>query len=98
MRSLIERVETVLSGESQSVAADDSGESDAAMGTHPEDGRARDAGIETGTDAPARTLDLPSVETLRERASTTSGESAPGSTEASMPEARVASGGRDRAS
>jgi cell division protein ZapA (FtsZ GTPase activity inhibitor) len=80
MRSLIERVETVLVGETPSQAAD------AAEDIVPEDSK------------PVRTLDLPSVEALRDRTTASSGESGAGSAEESMPEARVASGGRERAS
>jgi len=80
MRSLIERVETVLGREIEDTAGD-AGEA--------ESGDERES---------ARTLDLPSVEALRDRAAASSEESEAGSTDAPIPEARVAAGGRERAS
>ncbi len=50
------------------------------------------------SDAASKTLDLPSVEALRERSGGASAQNDAESTEEPMPEARVASGGRDRAS
>ena len=78
MRSLIERVETVLAGEPSSSAA--AAQVDA-------------EGVES-----TRTLDLPSVESLSDRTSGASGASHEEAAEESMPEARVASRGRERAS
>ena len=83
MRSLIERVETILGRES--VAEARSVESDRSQA----EGEERES---------ARTLDLPSVESLRDRATASSDTSAADSTEAPIPEARVAAGGRERAS
>ena len=83
MRSLIERVETILGRES--VAEARSVESDRSQA----EGEERES---------ARTLDLPSVESLRDRATASSDASAADSTEAPIPEARVAAGGRERAS
>jgi len=83
MRSLIERVETVLGREIEDTAGD-AGEA--------ESGDERES---------ARTLDLPSVEALRDRAAASSEESEEseaGSTDVPIPEARVAAGGRERAS
>jgi cell division protein ZapA (FtsZ GTPase activity inhibitor) len=48
--------------------------------------------------APARTLELPSVESLQERAAGNSSVSLSNAENDAIPEARVASGGRDRAS
>lgn len=80
MRSLIERVETVLGREIEDTAGDAS---------ESESGDERES---------ARTLDLPSVEALRDRATASSEELEADSTDASIPEARVAAGGRERAS
>lgn len=80
MRSLIDRVETILGREGADTAGD-AGEA--------EQVEERES---------ARTLDLPSVESLRNRATASSNASAADSTEAPIPEARVAAGGRERAS
>ena len=82
MRSLIDRVEAILGAEKNSDVED----SDDARGTSESDGSAAKS---------ARTLDLPSVEALRDRATASSPA---GATDASMSEPRVAAGGRERAS
>jgi cell division protein ZapA (FtsZ GTPase activity inhibitor) len=80
MRSLIDRVETILGREGADTAGD-AGEAE-----------------QVDERESARTLDLPSVESLRNRATASSNASAADSTEAPIPEARVAAGGRERAS
>lgn len=106
MRSLIERVETVLGGEHSSGAVADH---DAAMITDDtgaevvdvadsKDGSQHTSTRDSDDLDSARTLDLPSVESLRERTTAASGARGEASAEDSMPEARVASGGRERAS
>ena len=86
MRSLIERVETILGREcaGEESEADDVDADDSQAG-----GEERES---------ARTLDLPSVEVLRDRVAASSDASAADSTDAPIPEARVAAGGRERAS
>lgn len=97
IRTLIERVEMILGGETSSRAEDSDeanvAEADPSQGSSPEEAQGRSKARE-----PARTLDLPSVEALRDRASAPSGASDEGSAEASIPEARVAAAGRERAS
>ena len=78
MRSLIERVETVLAGESSSSAAT--------------------VQVDAEGDESTRALDLPSVESLRDRTSAASGAKGEKAAQESMPEARAASSGRERAS
>lgn len=96
MRSLIERVETILGGEtSSSSRAEDPAEDGVVEADSSPDHSSGEAQSRSKGRAPARTLDLPSVEALRDRASAPSGASA---AEASMPEARVFAGGRERAS
>jgi cell division protein ZapA (FtsZ GTPase activity inhibitor) len=92
LRALIERVESaveVAAGEGQT------SESDAVEAPLAESSEESSQVVER---EPARTLELPSVESLRERsAEATAGDlDLPG--EESVPEARVAAGGRDRAS
>lgn len=85
LQSLIERVEAALGAEAPTALiapANPSGKRDS----------------ESSASHAPRTLELPSVEALRERTTASTGERVAGSEEASMPEARVASGGRDRAS
>ena len=77
MRSLIDRVEAILGAEKTS-EVEDSGE---ARGTRESD-RSKDRDS-------ARTLDLPSVETLRDRATASSQAGEAGATDASMSEPRV---------
>lgn len=89
MRSLIDRVEGILGGETSSDAEDP----DEERGTEADSSAGRSKGRE-----PARTLDLPSVEALRDRATASSGAGEADSAGASMSEARVAAGGRERAS
>jgi cell division protein ZapA (FtsZ GTPase activity inhibitor) len=91
LRSLIERVETSLGrasaiSEEVSEAASDAGHADGAS--------------ETGTSLEApRTLDLPGVEALRDRTAARNHEiEAAAAAEEAVPEARVAAGGRERAS
>ena len=97
MRSLIERVEMTLSGETSSRVEDTDeaarAEADRSSSSSAEETQARSKGGK-----PARTLDLPSVEALRDRAAAPTGASDADSVEAAMPEARVAAGGRERAS
>jgi len=88
LRELTERVEVALGGEASAMHAEDEAADTASSG------RSSSA---SGPDMP-RTLDLPSVEALRDRTGASSGVHAGGSSEDAMPEARVASGGRDRAS
>jgi cell division protein ZapA (FtsZ GTPase activity inhibitor) len=91
MRSLIDRVEAILGAEKTTGVED----SDEARGTSESDGstgRSKDQ-------KSAHTLDLPSVEALRDRATASSQQSVEaGATDASMSEPRVAAGGRERAS
>ena len=82
MRSLI-----AILGAEKTSEVEDSGE---ARGTRESD-RSKDRDS-------ARTLDLPSVETLRDRATASSQAGEAGATDASMSEPRVAAGGRERAS
>jgi cell division protein ZapA (FtsZ GTPase activity inhibitor) len=97
MRSLIERVETILGREILSATED----ADASRAADVDTSRAHStgdaqAGPERGESA--RTLDLSSVEARRDRASASAEASEADSADASMPEARVAVGGRERAS
>jgi cell division protein ZapA (FtsZ GTPase activity inhibitor) len=87
IRALIERVETAMGGETSSSSA----EVEASGANEKADSE------KVGQ---TRTLDLPSVESMRERAAASSTAGSPDATsnQDSMPEARVASGGRDRAS
>ena len=79
LRSLIEQVESVISREAAAPA-----------GSVEE----RDRSTATSDERP-RTIELPSVESLRERMSSSSSDGDLGDREAS-PQARVAAGGRDR--
>jgi cell division protein ZapA (FtsZ GTPase activity inhibitor) len=106
MRSLIERVETVLDGERSSGAVADDVAAAVTDGTgtdvvevadSKDDSQRAPTRDSDGVDS-ARTLDLPSVESLRERTTAASGARGEAAAEDSMPEARVASGGRERAS
>jgi cell division protein ZapA (FtsZ GTPase activity inhibitor) len=110
MRSLIERVETVLDGERSSGAVADDVAAAVTDGTgtgtgtdmvevaDSKDGSQRAPTRDSDGVDSARTLDLPSVESLRERTTAASGARGEAAAEDSMPEARVASGGRERAS
>jgi len=89
LRTLIERVEIALGNGSASTSSDDEASADADGSPH----RKRASTSETPSAEPSRTLDLPSVEALRDRASAASDAEAD-----EMPEARVASGGRERVS
>jgi len=88
LRTLIERVEATL-GHAPAEAAESTPAEDAALTS---DG---DASLE-----PPRTLELPSVEALRGRVAARgeAAEAADDVSEEVLPEARVAAGGRDRAS
>jgi len=86
MRALIERVETILGGE---VAIRDS-----ATG----EGRAAAEAGESARTLDLPSVDLPSVEALRDRTTAAPGANELDPADASMPEARVAAGGRERAS
>jgi cell division protein ZapA (FtsZ GTPase activity inhibitor) len=89
MRSLIERVEMVLDGDFFTGAQ--------SVGESVGESRAENDLNDSNQEGEARTLDLPSVEVLHERASTASGSEA--SDTVAMPEARAAAaGGRERAS
>jgi cell division protein ZapA (FtsZ GTPase activity inhibitor) len=99
LRSLIERVEAHIPGLSEQ---DDSGQAvDAASQvdqTEKSSSNTKTSKAEPAQ-APAKTLDLPSVENLHERSATDSTSSSDSSNEEDvLPEARVAAGGRDRAS
>jgi len=96
MRSLIDRVEAIFGEETSSAGEETSSQ---AAGSGETRGSEADtaAGGSKGNEA-ARTLDLPSVEALRDWAAATAGGSGAGSGETSMPEKRVAAGGRERAS
>lgn len=106
MRSLIERIETVLGGErspdavadhNAAIVTDVTG-AEAIDVADSKDG-SRHAPTRDSDDVDsARTLDLPSFESLRERTTAASGARGEAAAEDSMPEARVASGGRERAS
>jgi cell division protein ZapA (FtsZ GTPase activity inhibitor) len=89
IRSLIERVETSLGGE---ISSDES-ESGNVAATDAEPSRGTSEISES-----ARTLDLPSVEALRDRAPASSEAKDRSAVESSMPEQRIAAGGRERAS
>lgn len=111
LRALIDRVEAVIPGlgaeDDSSRAAHAAHATDA---THATDADAQSGQVEKAssrkrssksetTQGPAKTLELPSVESLRERSATDSSDSpASAEEEEVMPEARVAAGGRDRAS
>ncbi len=92
VRSLIERLETVL-GRQPSGDVADAGEAGPAESDSSQSGSGRSEATE-----PVRTLDLPSVETLRGRLSPSSDETDAAPVGSSMAEARVAAGGRERAS
>jgi cell division protein ZapA (FtsZ GTPase activity inhibitor) len=93
MRSLIDRVEAILAVEKTSDVSDVE-DSDEARGTSEADISAGRSTDQKST----RTLDLPSVETLRDRATASSQAGEAGATDPSMSEPRVAAGGRERAS
>lgn len=93
MRSLIERVETILGRE----CADEAGEASSAKADGSR-GKADGSHAENEERGSARTLDLPSVEALRDRVAAFPDATAADSTGAAIPEARVAAGGRERAS
>ncbi len=94
LRSLIERVETTLGQVSETSSADLE-ESDVALastaGTEGQ-GERNDSGSST------RTLELPSVEALRDRAAARGETDDTSVATEELPEALVAAGGRDRAS
>jgi cell division protein ZapA (FtsZ GTPase activity inhibitor) len=90
MRSLIDRVEAILAVEKTSDVED----SDEARGTSEADISASRSKGQKST----RTLDLPSVEALRDRATASSQAGEAGASDPSMSEPRVAAGGRERAS
>lgn len=104
MRSLIERVETILGREIASGATGvDGSPHGSALDQDDTDGKAEVDDSSKGSDEEesTRTLDLPSVETLRDRATSSAPSTAASdadSTEESLPEARFAAGGRERAS
>ena len=104
MRSLIERVETILGSQIASGATDvDASEHGSALDQDDTDDQAgaRDSSKGSEDEESTRTLDLPSVETLRDRATPSTPATAVNdadSTEESLPEARFAAGGRERAS
>lgn len=93
LRALIDKVEAVLPAAArQSTQASSSG---APSGESDADASASEAGA---SEAVARTLELPSVEALRERDAGAEGAEALSDADALAPQARVAAGGRDRAS
>jgi cell division protein ZapA (FtsZ GTPase activity inhibitor) len=98
MRSLIERIETVLGGERSSGAVADHVAAIVTDVADSKDGSQHDMTSDSDDVDSARTLDLPSVESLRERTTAASGARGEAAAEDSIPEARVASGGRERAS
>ena len=91
LRALIERVESVL-GNVSLEARSPMAKVDEARDVES----LQPAGTAASNEESARTLDLPSVEALRDRGSSSDEEVA--ASPNAMPEARVASGGRDRAS
>lgn len=97
MRSLIERVEMILSEESVS-GAEDATASRAADSDTTRGNSADDAPEDSRGGQSSRTLDLSTVEAFRDRAAVASEAELLDSADASMPEARVAAGGRERAS
>lgn len=100
MRSLIERIETVVAGVPSSSTAAVHADAEGAEGAEvaaAKGGQPVSAHDSEGVES-ARTLDLPSVESLRDRTSAASGASGKEAAEESMPEARAASSGRERAS
>jgi cell division protein ZapA (FtsZ GTPase activity inhibitor) len=90
LRALIERVESELGASSQEPRSDGaSSESDESAEVDVAESSARE-------DSTRRTLDLPSFEALRDRGLPADEADSGGAN--ALPEARVASGGRDRAS
>lgn len=96
VRSLIERLETVL-GRQPSGDVADAAEAGPAESDSSQSGSGRSSDRSEATE-PVRTLDLPSVETLRGRLSPSSDETDAAPVGSSMAEARVAAVGRERAS
>jgi cell division protein ZapA (FtsZ GTPase activity inhibitor) len=111
LRALIERVEAVFPDIEDAGFSSDASESQETMSASqgsdtldaaPTGSTHAESGAESSSQT-IKTLDLPSVETLRERAASHSSESrsddsSEESAEDSLPEARMAAGGRDRAS
>jgi len=102
LRSLIDRVEAAVPGSSEKV--DSSPSTDAASkadGAEKSSSKKRTSKQESAHGSPT-TLDLPSIEALHERNATDSSHSSDASVSSEeedvVPEARVAAGGRDRAS
>jgi cell division protein ZapA (FtsZ GTPase activity inhibitor) len=109
LRALIERIEEAIPGaanqagsidaspatasDAQAVGSDD----DATLVDGSGGGSPEASASDSGSESSAKTLDLPSVEALRERGATSEFTSQ-GTSEDSIPEARMAAGGRDRAS
>jgi cell division protein ZapA (FtsZ GTPase activity inhibitor) len=107
MRSLIERVETILGSQIASGATDvDASQHGSVLNQDDQDDQDDRSEVDDSTkgsedEESMRTLDLPSVETLRDRATPSTPSTAASdenSTEESLPEARFAAGGRERAS
>jgi cell division protein ZapA (FtsZ GTPase activity inhibitor) len=100
MRALIERVESVVRGESSSAeasqASDSSKTSDATAPAPAEEDPVPAAAA--AEKPPARTLEMPNFDVLRERAQSGTADSSNLDDEGALPEARVAAGGRERAS
>jgi hypothetical protein len=94
LRGLIERVEASLG--QPSATSEEASEAQPAS----ESGQAEQAIDASAPLQAPRTLDLPSVEALRDRASARSDEAGASATasEEALPEARAAAGGRERAS
>lgn len=97
LRILIERVETILSGDRLS---DENDADDVRVGEAGASQTDSESDSEADRSDLARTLDLPSVEALRDRVNAPQGarEAASGSTEEPLTAPRVAASGRERAS
>lgn len=97
LHALIDRVESLVGLAEDTTARDGSAPASEAKGA--------ESGEATGAPDPAeasegasRTLELPSIESLRERSAEGAGEGDPAAAGATLEAPRVAAGGRDRAS
>jgi cell division protein ZapA (FtsZ GTPase activity inhibitor) len=97
LRALIERVELALGdGGSEPALEHDDADADGESAEQSEVVQVESSLSEASVDGRPRTLDLPSVQALRERANPTDESVETHASE--LPETRVAAGGRDRAS
>jgi len=93
LQGLIERVEAAATG----IVASDAASRSQPETVNPSSDADADADPRAGESESARTLDLPSIDTIRER-SISSSEPGVRSSGDAIPEARFASGGRERSS